>query len=328
MPEAAGLPDVRFRRFRGESDYPAILDVLKASETADKNERPESLADLARNYSQLTNCDPYRDMIFAEARGAMAGYARGWWWDEPVTGRLFGIVAFLALEWRRKGIGRAMLRWTESRLRDVAAEHSIEPTGHFQVNVDHYQVGKAILLEREGYRPVRYFYEMVRPSLEDLPDWPLPDGLEIRPAEPQQYRAIWASVDEASQDEWGYQADTEEAFRAWIAGPHFQPDLWQIAWDPSTEQVAGHVLTFIDADENRELGRLRGYTEGVGVGRAWRRRGLARALIARSLGAQRARGMTESALAADSDPSAGAASLYESCGFRVVRQDAIYRKAM
>jgi GNAT superfamily N-acetyltransferase len=328
MPEATGLPDVHFRRFRGESDYPALLAVMKASETADQNERPESLADIARNYSQLTNCNPYRDMIFAEAGGAMAGYARGWWWDEPVTGRLFGIVAFLAPDWRRKGIGRSMLRWTESRLRELAAEHSMEPPGHFQVNVDHYQAGKAILLEREGYQPVRYFYEMVRPNLEDLPDWPLPDGLEIRTVEPPHYPAIWASVDEASQDEWGCQANTEEAYRAWIAGPHFQPDLWQIAWDPSTDQVAGHVLTFIDADENRELGRLRGYTEGVGVGRAWRRRGLARALIAGSLRAQRARGMIESALAADSDPSAGAASLYESCGFRVIRKDAIYRKAL
>jgi len=86
------------------------------------------------------------------------------------------------------------------------------------------------------------------------------------------------------------------------------------------------VLTFIDDKENQQFNRKRGYTEGVGVDKSWRRRGLARALIVRSLQAQKEAGMSESALAADSDSQSGVISLYESCGFQVVSRDTIYRK--
>ena len=88
----------------------------------------------------------------------------------------------------------------------------------------------------------------------------------------------------------------------------------------------GHVLTFIDHAENEKFNRKRGYTEGIGVARAWRRQGLARALIARSLKAQKAAGMTGSALVADSDSTSGVLRLYESCGFQVVYRDPVYRK--
>ena len=163
---------------------------------------------------------------------------------------------------------------------------------------------------------------MIRPSLDDIPDLPLPDGLEMRPALPEHYRSIWASVDETSQDEWGY---TGGDYETWLNNmPHFQPHLWQIAWDIATQQVAGHGLTFIDHEQNEKFNRKRGYTEGIRVGQAWRRRGLARALIACSLQAQNATGMTESAPAVDSENVS--TCLHESCDFRVVNRDTIYRK--
>ena len=83
----------------------------------------------------------------------------------------------------------------------------------------------------------------------------------------------------------------------------------------------------VDHEQNEQLNRKRGYTEGIGVDRTWRRRGLARALIALSLQAQKAAGMSESALAADSDSISGVTGLYESCGFQVVRRNAVYRKS-
>jgi len=90
----------------------------------------------------------------------------------------------------------------------------------------------------------------------------------------------------------------------------------------------GHVLTYIHHDENKQFDRKRGYTEWIGVARPWRRRGVARALISRSLQAQKAAGMTESALVVDGDNPNEATRLYESCGFQVVKKDTLYRKPL
>ncbi len=319
------IPGLRFRHFQGEGDFAQFASVLVASEAADHLDRNVSADDLANAYRHMNNCDPYQDVIIAEVHGEIVGYGRGWWEGDINSGLILHHNAFLRSEWRRKGIGGSMLRWMETRLTEVAKSH---PTGTrcFQVNVTQYQQTNAIMLERAGYQPVRYFYEMVRPTLEDIVEFPLPAGLEVRPVIPEHYPALWKNAIETSKDEWGYSEPTEDDYREWLASPHFQPQLWQVAWDVATNQVVGSVLTFIDEAENKQRGRNRGYTEGIGVDRAWRRRGVARALISRSLQAQKAAGMIESALVADTDSSSNVVSLYESCGFQVVKRDAIYRK--
>jgi ribosomal protein S18 acetylase RimI-like enzyme len=248
--------------------------------------------------------------------------------DDAIGGRSYPIYGFLVPGWRRRKIGSAMLHWLENHLREAASAHPTDLDRFFETEVKQHQDGKRIMLERAGYRPVRYFYEMIRPTLEDIPDLPLPGGLELRPALPEHYQAIWTSVNETSVDEWGYSPPTEADYHTWLSNPQFQPDLWQIAWELSSGKVVGHVLTYIDHEQNEKLERKRGYTEGIGVDPAWRRRGVARALIAHSLRAQRAAGMSESALVVDSENSSGATRLYESCGFEVVSQNAVYRKPL
>jgi len=325
VPTISGL---KFRHFQGESDYSNIAKVLMTSEAADQTQRVVTDNDIAKAYQHLSNCDPFRDMIIAEVDGEMIGYSRGWWLDESDVQRLYVHNGFLLPEWRRKEIGHRMLLWMEKRFDEIATTQPAEISKVLQVNVTQFQKGTAIMLERSGYKPARYFYEMVRPALDDIPESPLPAGIEIRPVSADQYPAIWTAVDRASQDEWGYKKPTEEDYQEWLTSPHFQPELWQVAWDVSRNQVAGHVLTFIHYEENKQFNRKRGYTEGIGVDRSWRRRGVAHALISQSLLAQRAAGMTESALAADSDNLSGATRLYESCGFQIVKRDTIYRKPM
>lgn len=322
------ISKLNFRHFRGESDYSNIAEVLIASEGADQTKRNVTTEDIGNAYQQLRNCDPYSDIIIVEVAGEMIGYSRGWWRDESPTGRFYEHNGFLVPKWRRKGIGQTMLLWMENRLHDIAATHPRKDAKFFQVGVSQFQESTAILLESACYKAIRYFYEMVRPNLNEIPELLLPDGLELRPVLPDHFCAIWKSVDETSQDEWGYKKPTEDDYQKWLTSPHFQPRLWQVAWDTACNQVVGHVLTFIDHDENKQSNRERGYTEGIGVDRAWRRRGLARALIAHSLQAQKNAGMAESALAADSESMSGVISLYESCGFQIVRRTAIYRKPL
>ena len=323
--EAPPIPELRFRHFQGDTDYAPIAAVLTASQTADHAGRAVGAEDIAQAYRRLNHCDPFQDLLVAEVAGRMVGYTRGWWESGPDSGRTYHHNGFLIPEWRRKGIGRAMLVWMEAHLSELANSQGVK-TRHFEVNTTQFQEGAAILLQRAGYHPARYFYEMVRPTLDEVVEFPLPDGLEIRPVTPEQIPALWKLMDETGKDEWGYTEPTEEDYQNWCSGPHFQPDLWQIAWDKTQNEMIGHVLTFIDHDDNRQHNRKRGYTEGIGVAAHWRRRGVARALISRSLLAQKAAGMTESALVADSDSTSQVVSLYESCGFQIVKKDTIYRK--
>ena len=280
---APHINELNFRHFRGESDYVPLAKVLTDSDKADQIEREVSAEAIAKAFEHLVNCDPYKDMIIVEVAGEMVGYLRGWWREESPTKRLYHHNGFLVAGWRRVGIGLVMLRWMENRLKEITADHPPDQGKFYQVSVSQFQGGTVNLLVRVGYIPVRYFYEMVRPNLDGVPESSLPKGLEIRPVIHSQYPAIWKSIDETSQEEWGYTPPNEEAYQEWLAGPHFQPHLWQIAWDTEVNQVVGHVLTYIDDEENKQMNRKRGYTEGIGVHPAWRRRGLANGLIHRSL---------------------------------------------
>ncbi len=75
------------------------------------------------------------------------------------------------------------------------------------------------------------------------------------------------------------------------------------------------------------LGIRRGFTEGISTVPGWQRRGVARALIARSLKVQREAGMTESALVCSGEKRDNL-RLYASCGFQEVKRDTVYEKAL
>lgn len=323
------ITGLRFRHFRGASDYPQMAVAIAASADADQVERVTTIEDIAHAYAHLTNCDPYQDMIIAEINGEIIGYSRGWWFAEERGPHIYAFVGFLIPAWRRKGIGTVMLRWLENRLRLIADGHPSAQAKFFQTSITQYEVGLAAMVLREGYHPIRYHWQMVRPTLENLPDFPLPEGLELRPVLPEHYQAIWEASNEAFHDHWGFAQPSEEDYQDWLSDKTiFQPHLWQVAWDVASNQIAGQVRTFIYHAQNEKYNRKCGFTEAISVRRPWRQRGLARALIARSLSVQKEQGMTESTLGVDSENLSGATRIYEDCGFQVVKRSTIYRKPL
>ena len=327
--DAPAIAGLAFRHFRGAEDYPKMLAVVAASAEADKIERVDTVEDVANGYAHLVNSDPNQDMLFAEVNDEVIGYSRGFWRQEENGPRIYGSVGFLAPAWRRKGIGTSMLHWIENRMRVVAESHAAMQTGLFEGFVNDGNLSLAALLEKNNYKPIRYMVEMVRPDLENISDFSMPEGLEVRSVLPEHYQAIWDADKEAFRDHWGYAEPTEEDYQAWFSNKTiFQPQLWQIAWDINTNEIAGQVRTFINEAENEKFNRKRGYTEFISVRRPWRKRGLARALIVSSLRLQKEQGMTESALGADSENISGATRVYEDCGFQVTKRSTIYRKPL
>ncbi|MDW8326951.1 MAG: GNAT family N-acetyltransferase [Anaerolineales bacterium] len=316
------------RRFRGEGDFPRLAKIINAVARACEHDFIQRADELANDYAHLTNCDLSTDFVFVETvDGREAAYGRVWW-DQEVDGLYrYHITLNVHPDFREPpDLERALLAWAEDRLRAIAAAHPADAPKVFQVwvpssNIDTQRVA---LLEAAGYRAVRWGYLMRRDLSEPIEERALPAGLEVRPVTPADYRKVWEAHHEAFRDHWGYREPTEDEYRGWLTSPTFDASLWQVAF--AGDEVAGMVLNVIPHDENEQLGVKRGWTDPISVRRPWRKMGLAKALLLRSLRLLREQGMTEAMLGVDTQNPHGALQLYESCGFRPVKRSTTYRK--
>ena len=320
-PLPAGLV---LRHLRPPADYRPMNAIANAIRTAEGTDFSTTDQQFQQFYENLSGCDPATDVAIAEFDGRMVGYGRAATHEELDGTRIYEVIPFVDPADAGHDVFSAMVDAIEARARTIAAGH---PPGakYLETFGGDLAAERDRLLEAAGYVPVRYYYSMMRPSVDDLPDAPLPKGLEIREVQPEHMSAIWAADQEAFRDHWGYTPATDADYQLFLTDPVMTDTaLWRVAWDG--DEVAGQVRSFINAEENERRGRLRGYTEHISVRRPWRRRGLARALIAASFPLLRARGMTEAALGVDTENTSGALRVYEGCGFRPVSRSATYRK--
>ena len=327
FPTGGPLPaGLILRHLQVPDDYPAMNVIANVIRAAAGENFYTTDQQFQRFYDHLSDSDPALDVAIAEVDGRLVGYGRAASHLELDGTRIYQVIPFVDPTVAGHEVFGAMIEAVEARVRAIAAEHPPGDKLLETFGADLAPDRHALLAER-GYEPVRYFYAMRRPTVDDLPDSALPAGLEIREVEPDHLRAIWDADQEAFRDHWGYTPGNEKDYELFLHDPVMSDtSLWRVAWDG--DEVVGQVRSFISVEENETFGRLRGYTEHISVRRAWRRRGVARALIAASFPLLRARGMTEAALSVDTENTSGALRVYESCGFRSVSRSATYRKPL
>jgi mycothiol synthase len=327
VPDAPDIAGLAFRSFRGEPDYAPMLAVIEASKVADREERSQTLDDISRTYRHLRNCDPLEDMVLAEAAGRVVGYGRTWWENEQKGDRVYSLFVNLEPDWRGRGIRRAILRWLEARAGTLAEAHPPETNKLLQAWSSEHEDDWKRILESEGYGIVRWEYEMVRDLADEIRPAPLPEGIEIRPVTDADAETIFAAAAEAFADHWGVTSWFDaNSLAEWRESPTWNPALWKIAWDG--DEVVGTVMNYIDEKENAEYDRKRGYTEAICVRKAWRGRGIAKALITESMEMHKAMGMTETAHGVDTQNPTGALQLYEGLGYRPRKTFYSFRKLL
>jgi mycothiol synthase len=321
----SGLPGVRFRQFRPDSDYEPLSALLKRSNRHDDIPWLPTVSNLRSEMEDRSTIDPTRDVLLAELEGRLVGMTGV---DRVVRdgAPVYDVWGCVLPEYRRRRLGTALLDWGLARVRQRASIKEPGEVVTVQGEAEEQETAHRAMLDRFGFQPVRHFFLMRRPTLDDVPDVPLPDGLEIRPVTEEQRRPILEAEFEAFKDHWGTREHSEENFTLTLSRAELDTDLWVVAWDG--DQIAGVVENWIWTDENTELGVRRGWLERISVRRPWRRRGLARALTATSLVRLREAGMEEGMLGVDSENANGALALYEGLGFEVHGRSAAYRRTL
>lgn len=316
---------LQVRPFEMDRDLLPLVDLIAEASVADDDDYVPSAEEFRNELDHQPDFDAARDVLVAEIDGDMVGGTR-----HTIRVRA-GSVHHEFDGWvrpanRRHGIGRTLLHWAEGRSRETAAAWAGPEPHVCNTWVSEKQPGAIALLESEAYKVVRYGFMMTRSLSGPIPDAPMPDGLEVRPVVEADHRQIWDADVEAFRDHWEPAEPTEEDYIGWFSTPTIDTSLWRVAWDG--HEVAGSVLNFIFPEENAKLGVERGWLAHISVRRAWRRRGLAGALIAASLHELQARGLDEAALGVDAENPSGALRLYESFGFRRHKMGISFRKPL
>lgn len=324
------IAGVRFRPFAGPADYAGMAAANQRARDAAGIEQVVTAEGMARGYGHLVNCDLDRDLLIAEHDGDIAGYTRTEWRDLEDGTRSFTSITVLEPGHAGPDLYAALLDWAERR--SIAKAADIPEADRRPALMRTFSFGTdahlATALERRGWTRTGHGYEMVRPTLDDIVEGPIPMGLEIRPIslDLALRRQVWDAASDAFRDERDEPVPTEEDWQGSLVDPLEDPSLWLVAFDG--EEVAGGVHGRIDPVENAHHGRDRGYVEAVYTRRPWRRRGLARALIGRCLVRLRERGMTSAYLGVDGLNPNQATDLYTGLGFAATSTSHDWTKPM
>jgi mycothiol synthase len=320
--QAPAIPGLHFRHVDDERDAVALFRVHEECMEHDRVDRLSSIEHtptqqgIARRLRDAQQQGCTANWLVAQIDEEVIGYSRIEWWTETDDLWVYLTLGWVTPQWRGRGIGGAMLHWAESRIQVLASKHPTHGRWEYASNATNTEIEATALLQENGYYAAYTVLDMELTDFSRVPEPHLPPGLELRPLTPEHYRAVWDSI-QASYEKGRYSEDpTEERFRAYFDSSKHDPALWQVAWDGG--EVAGQVLCRIE--------RGRGEAYEVSVRPQWRRRGVARGLLAFGLRALQQRGIATVRLHTVAEFPTQAKNLYGSVGFHVRKAFPRYRK--
>jgi len=286
----------------GEDDFEAVAAFLREDEEH-TFQRPSQVGptDL-REWTSRSNLA--EDSWLFEEDGELR--AVGWTDFVDDLGVGIGVVHH---RWKGTGLGVRLLERSEA----AAGARGATRMHQFAFGAD---TAAAALMASHGYRDVRHFFEMAIEQTEPPP----PVDLLVETVREEDLRAFHAALDEAFQDHWEHHSTPfEQWWERHSGNPNLDLSVWFMIRD-------GDEVAAVTRNEGNRNGG--GYIGAIGVRRAWRGKGYAKALLLHSFRAFFERGMPRVTLGVDAENPTGATHLYERVGMHVEQENVVYEKAL
>ncbi len=302
------------------------MTAAAAAVRADNGERElGTVADMDNHYGHLDQAALPLDCAIVEVGPEVVGYVRASWRELANGGAQVEVILNVRPNVRGRGVEERLIGHAVARGRTLAGVPSmVRGRGvDLRVFVGGRDVAQRTILDAFGFAVAGHGAQLIRPDFEAIPDAPLPDSFVVRPIDPSDtamHRRVWEAAARAFADTDGEEKPTEAMYAEFLGDPALSPELWQVAFRGET--IAGQILNYLG--EVAPDGTRIGWTENITVQPEFRRRGLARALLARSLAVVRDAGATRAGLSVNLLNPNHAVDLYESMGYRIVAEDFTY----
>lgn len=320
------LPEGYSQRAATTEDAEAIARVINASILARHDDEVVTAEFLLRDWQEPNWELSASSQVALNPHGEIIGFVSVWDVYNPAHANI-GVDVRPGEHW--PNVMRVLTAWGEQRalqaLERCEPEERVAPFTYY-----HADSAEQTLFESLGYKAIRYSFHMGI-TLQDAPTViPLPTGFTLKTFDyPAELERLVVAQDEMWEDHYGYiKHPLDELVRDWtqfIANdPKFDPTMWYIATDDATGEIAGLVLCELEAATKP----TEGYISIVGVRRAYRKQGLAQAMLTHALTEYWRRGQKTVGLGVDGSSLTGATRLYERVGMVITKRYVRLEKEM
>lgn len=244
--------------------------------------------------------------VVLDENGRVIAWAHVWNPGEPYVSIGCGVTIHPEVE-GVDGLWDRLYAWGTRRANDFVPLAPPDARVFIRENANAIDEARRKAVERAGFGFVRIENTM-RIDFTSPPPTPVwPDGIHVRAAD-------------IATDLREIVVASEEAFRD--RGDAFDPSLWFLACEGS--RIVGMALCSDRVADDRS----RAYVESLSVRPAWRKRGIALALLHHAFGELQRRGYQGAHLEVDSESLTGTLALYTKAGMHSIRRSYAYEKEL
>ncbi len=311
------IDQVLFRPFSPEDDIPRLLRLRLAVEAQDQ-EGADNTEENLRAQLALPDHDPAHDrMLAADSANpdSLVGYTLVWLPPGEQTAQANIIVH---PDWRRRGIGSALMEQALARLRQLGATQT-------EIYAHHKHPAAGAFLQANGFKPAGAYTEMHAPADQRLPPTVWPYGYQVHTyAEVQDIAILTQLMNECYHDLPGHHPVSQEQMAEWL--PQFTPEGLFLLFSEKNRPV-GISRVELSPARSAKNGVSTGYIDSPGIYSPHRRLDLYRALLLTGMKWLQGQGAALIELESWGDKQEVLRS-YRSLGFTILRQIITYRRSL